>query len=134
MSPLSASAAHRLWKYEGDGRRSRRYRLKAQWVRLSALGFSIAELARGCRQRRQSISDWIDRWEAIGFSLFEEKARPARPPKLSEAQVEAMGSWVEEEPRSKKRRGERLSREFSVEVSEDTVGRALKKKAIATNA
>ena len=129
VSELDESTARELWSLEGESARSRRYRLKAQCIRLSSEGFSIDELTRVCCQSRLTISRWIDRWESEGWGFFEERARGGRPRKIPEERVESLLEWVEEEPRSKKRLRERLSREFSISVSETTVGRTLKKNA-----
>ena len=133
VSELDEKTSRELWSREGESARSRRYRLKAQGIRLSSEGFSIDELTRVCGQSRLTISRWIDRWESEGWGFFEEKARGGRPRKIPKEPEEALLEWVEEEPRSKKRLRERLSREFSISVSETTIGRGLKKTSIVTN-
>lgn len=133
VSPLSELDEEWLGWIENDFTLSRRHRLKAQAIRLSAQGFKIDRIALVCEQRRATVSGWIDRWQRHKFDFFVEKPRPGRPCKLKAGQETRVLEWVEEEPRSKKRLRERVEREFRVSVSEKTIERLLKKTRIATS-
>ena len=54
--------------------------------------------ARSCGMDRQTLRDWVHRYNAEGIAGLADRRRPGRPPRLSLAQVEALVEIVETGP------------------------------------
>ena len=111
----------------------------AQVRRLLALalildGYSRTEAARLCGMDRQTLPDWVHRYNEEGVEGLKSRPSPGRKPALSEAQRAELRALAIEGPdpaihavvrwRCVDLQGE-VARRFSVEVHEDTVGRWL---------
>lgn len=111
----------------------------AQVRRLLALalvidGYSRSEAARLNGMDRQTLPDWVHRYNAEGVEGLKSRPGPGRKPALSEAQMEELRELVIEGPdpaihevvrwRCVDLQGE-VARRFSVAVHENTVGRWL---------
>jgi transposase len=100
-------------------------------------GRSRDEAARSCGMDRQTLRDWVHRFNAGGLSGLSDRARRNGPrPRLSVEQQEQVARWVEDGP-DLTRDGvvrwrcvdlqARILRELSVRLHERTVGRLLRK-------
>ena len=54
--------------------------------------------ARSCGMDRQTLRDWVHRYNAEGIAGLVDRPRPGRPPRLSPEQVEALVEVVEAGP------------------------------------
>lgn len=54
--------------------------------------------ARSCGMDRQTLRDWVHRYNAEGIAGLVDRPRPGRPPRLSPAQVETLVAIVETGP------------------------------------
>ncbi len=119
---------------------ARRAKDSAQARRLLALahvidGRSRREAARAGGMDRQTLRDWVHRYNAEGLDGLCDRPRSGRPPRLSEADLAELAELVETGPelavhgvvrwRRVDPRGEIKAR-FGVEISERHVGRLLK--------
>ena len=126
-----------------DGLRlaARRAKDSAQARRLLALALVLDGHSRGAAARaggmdRQTLRDWVHRYNADGVAGLCDRRRSGRPPQLSEAQMAALDGLVEAGPdpavhgvvrwRCVDLQGEIKAR-FGVEISERHVGRLLKR-------
>jgi len=92
--------------------------------------------ARSCGMDRQTLRDWVHRYNAEGIAGLVDRRRPGRPPRLSPAQIEALVAVVETGPdlavdgvvrwRCADLQAQ-IKQRFDVEVSERHVGRLLKR-------
>ncbi len=120
---------------------ARRAKDSAQARRLLALahvidGRSRGEAARAGGMDRQTLRDWVHRYNAEGLEGLCDRPRSGRPPQLSEAQLAELAGLVEAGPdlavhrvvrwRCVDLQGEIKAR-FGVEISERHVGRLLKR-------
>ena len=120
---------------------ARRAKDSAQARRLLALaqvidGRSRGEAARAGGMDRQTLRDWVHRYNAEGIEGLCDRPRSGRPPRLSEAQLAELAGLVEAGPdlavhrvvrwRCVDLQGEIKAR-FGVEISERHVGRLLKR-------
>ncbi len=120
---------------------ARRAKDSAQARRLLALaqvidGGSRREAARAGGMDRQTLRDWVHRYNAEGLEGLCDRPRSGRPPQLSEAQLAELAALVEAGPdlavhrvvrwRCVDLQGEIKAR-FGVEISERHVGRLLKR-------
>ena len=120
---------------------ARRAKDSAQARRLLALaqvidGGSRREAARAGAMDRQTLRDWVHRYNAEGIEGLCDRPRSGRPPQLSEAQLAELAGLVEAGPELAVQRVVRwrcvdlqgeIKARFGVEISERHVGRLLKR-------
>ena len=93
--------------------------------------------AEACAMDRQTLRDWVHRYNASGLEgLHNRPRRNGPPPRLSEEQLATVAEWVEEGP-DPERDGvvrwrcidlqKRIREAFAVELHELTVGKLLRK-------
>ena len=90
--------------------------------------------AETCGMDRQTLRDWVQRYNAEGLSGLVNRRAPARPRQLAPEQMAALATWVEAGPDPERdgvvrwRRKDlqrRIEGAFGVEVHERTVGKYL---------
>jgi transposase len=99
-------------------------------------GRSREEAAETCGMDRQTLRDWVHRYNAAGLGGLANRPAPGPTPRLSTEGEAAVERWVEEGP-DLERDGvvrwrcrdlrERIRREFGVDLHERTVGKLLAK-------
>jgi transposase len=57
-------------------------------------GFSRQEAAQACGMDRQSLRDWVHRYNAHGLEGLADRPRCGRPTRLTKAQQAEVASWV----------------------------------------
>jgi transposase len=121
-------------------REARRVKDSDQTRRLLALalvleGHSRSAAARQTGMDRQTLRDWVIRYNAEGVVGLCDRRRPGRPPQLSEAQLAELARLVEAGPDIELHKVVRwrcidlqaeIKARFGVEISERHVGRILK--------
>jgi transposase len=99
-------------------------------------GFSREEAARLCGMDRQTLCDWVHRYNEEGLDGLGDRARSGRPPSLSWVEQGKLASWVEEGADLARdgvvrfRRADlrdRIAAEFGVTLHERSVGKLLRK-------
>ena len=99
-------------------------------------GRSREAAAASCGMDRQTLRDWVHRYNAEGIAGLANRRAPGPTPRLSAAQEATVERWIEDGP-SLERDGvvrwrcrdvqERIAREFTVSLHERTVGKLLHK-------
>jgi len=99
-------------------------------------GFSREEAARLCGMDRQSLRDWVHRYNKEGLDGLADRARSGRPASLSWVEQGKFSSWVEEGA-DLARDGvvrfrrvdlrDRIAAEFGVTLHERSVGKLLRR-------
>jgi transposase len=99
-------------------------------------GHSRADAAATCGMDRQTLRDWVHRYNAEGIAGLSNRRAPGPAPRLSAAQEAELDRWVEEGA-DLERDGvvrwrcrdlqERIEREFGARFHERTVGKLLAK-------
>ena len=99
-------------------------------------GHSREAAAEACGMDRQTLRDWVHRFNAEGLAGLVNRRAPGPAPRLSAEQEAAVDRWVEQGPELE-RDGvvrwrcrdlqERIGREFGVRLHERTVGKLLAK-------
>ena len=128
---LSAEELRRAGRRTKDSYQARRLLALA----LVLDGASRMAAARAAGMDRQTLRDWVHRYNAEGVEGLCDRARSGRPPRLSEAHLAELARLVEAGPdvavhgvvrwRCVDLRAE-IKRRFEVEISERHVGRLLK--------
>ena len=99
--------------------------------------WSREEAATACAMDRQTLRDWVHRYNELGLEgLFDQPRRNGPRPRLSAEQQATVADWVEQGP-DLERDGVvrwrcvdlqlRIAQEFAVDLHERTVGRLLRK-------
>ena len=90
--------------------------------------------ARTCGMDRQTLRDWVHRYNAEGLAGLENRTVPQRPRRLTQDQMATLSGWVEAGPAPARdgvvrwRRRDlqaRIAAEFGVTLHERTVGKQL---------
>lgn len=100
-------------------------------------GWSREAAAQACAMDRQTLRDWVHRYNASGLDgLHNQVGRNGPPPRLSDQQQTMVAAWVEQGP-DLERDGvvrwrcvdlqRRISQEFGVQLHERTIGKLLHK-------
>jgi transposase len=100
-------------------------------------GWSRETAAEACAMDRQTLRDWVHRYNAFGLDgLLDRPRRNGPPPSLSAEQQARVAEWVERGP-DFERDGvarwrcvdlqQRIKAEFAVQLHERTVGKLLRK-------
>ena len=97
-------------------------------------GVDRATAAATCGMDRQTLRDWVHRYNADGLAGLVNRARPARPRQLAPGQMAELADWIEAGPDPERdgvvrwRRQDlqrRIAAAFGVAVHERTVGKYL---------
>jgi transposase len=99
-------------------------------------GFSREEAARACGMDRQTLRDWVHRYNKEGLDGLADRARSGRPASLSWVEQGKVASWVEQGA-DLARDGvvrfrrvdlrDRIAAEFGVSLHERSVGKLLRR-------
>jgi transposase len=98
-------------------------------------GASRQEAARAAGMDRQTLRDWVHRYNAGGIEGLFDKARPGRPPRLGEAELQELEAVIDQGPDIAVHKVVRwrcvdlkdvIKERFDVEMSERHVGRILR--------
>ena len=97
-------------------------------------GHSRGDAAQMCGMDRQTLRDWVHRFNAEGIAGLSNRPAPGPEPRLSADQEAAVAEWMESGP-DLERDGvvrwrcrdlqERIEREFQVSFHERTIGKLL---------
>lgn len=127
---LTAVELRAAARREKDARAARRILALA----LVLDGADRTTAAETCGMDRQTLRDWVHRYNAEGLAGLVNRRAPARPRRLSPAQMAEVAVWVEAGPDPERdgvvrwRRQDlqrRIEAEFGVVVHERTVGKYL---------
>jgi len=97
-------------------------------------GFSREEAAQACGMDRQSLRDWVHRYNAHGLEGLADRPRCGRPTRLTKAQQAEVASWVDDgadlarDGVARYRRidlRDRIAGRFGVHLHERSVGKLL---------
>ena len=108
---------------------SSRFRIRCQAILLSFQGQKIQDLASLYKVKRDTISEWFNRWERGGIAALLDAPKSGRPPKLdtdNQAHVDRVKALVAQESQQLDLVREQLQSEFSLEFSRKTLKRFLK--------
>ena len=100
-------------------------RHRAHAILLSAQGYQIKQLAEIFFVDRETITNWLNRFDQNSIEGLKNKPRPGRPPSIDRADEAKVLAEVHQQPRQLKTVIARLSGFFSVSLS--TIKRLLKR-------
>jgi transposase len=130
---LSAADLRETAAHTADAKAARRMLA----IALALDGWSRQDAAEACAMDRQTLRDWVHRYNAAGpDGLHDQPRRKGPPPHLSAEQQAKVAEWVEQGPELE-RDGvvrwrcvdlqRRIKQEFAVALHESTVGKMLRR-------
>jgi len=129
IQKLTKTQVQRLEHLRDAGDNSR-IRHRAHAVLLSFQGTSVNDLVNIFQSNRNTVTGWLDRWDADGFDGLADKSRCGGPTKLNEEQQERAIELLQEFPQSTNATLIKLQEETGIEISGDTLKRLAKKKGL----
>jgi transposase len=97
-------------------------------------GSSRTEAARGAGMDRQTLRDWVHRYNDSGLAGLENQRRPGGPPrKLTAEQEASVATWVRQGPPAERKLvrwrlidlRDEIAQQFGVQLHERTIGKLL---------
>lgn len=122
---LSAERRNELHQAMKTG--NEQVRRRAHAVLLSARGYSVDQIADIYEVDRDTVSNWLDRWEDEGTDGLQDQEGRGRKPTLNEKEQKQAIKIVEKDPRSSKRSLTKIEEKTGKKISRDTLKRILKK-------
>jgi transposase len=129
---MSAADLRAAAKQAGDGKQASRILAIAMVLD----GFSRGDAARLCGMDRQTLRDWVHRYNEAGLEGLADRARSGRPASLSWVEQGKVAAWVEQGADLARdgvvrfRRADlrdRIATEFGVTLHERSVGKLLRR-------
>jgi transposase len=129
---MSAAGLRAAAKRSGDAKQASRILAIAMVLE----GFSRADAARLCGMDRQTLRDWVHRYNEAGLEGLADRARSGRPASLSWVEQGKLARWVEQgaelarDSAVRFRRidlRDRIAAEFGVKLHERSVGKLLRR-------
>lgn len=102
-------------------------RQRAHAILLSLRGYTINQIQDILQTDRDSISVWIDRFNAQGIAGLDDLPRSGRPSIYTPEEISFFKAEVDKEPRQIKQAQAKLQQKTAKTSSKDTLKRALKK-------
>ena len=97
IESLSAKQVQELQQIR-DGGRTKRIRHRAHAILLSHSGKQISEIAEIFQVNRNTVSSWLDRWDADGIDGLADKPHPGAPPRLTESEQQLALELIDKSP------------------------------------
>lgn len=102
-------------------------RRRAHAVLLNSRGYSVDRIADIYEVDRDTVSNWLDRWNDDGASGLHDQEGRGRQPTLNEKEQKQAIKIVEKDPRSSKRSLTKIEEKTGKKISRETLKRILKK-------
>lgn len=104
-------------------------RHRAQAILLSAKGHNLKALQATLGVSRDTVSAWLDRFEASGVAGLAHQSGAGRPPLYTEEDVQRLKGLIDQEPRSPRQAWAQMQGLTGKKSCLETVKRALKKSS-----
>ena len=124
VSELSAAQREELHQVMKTGTEQARRRAHA--VLLNARAYSIDQIADIYEVDRDTVSQWLARWEDGGGTNLDDREGRGRPPSLNEKEQKQALQLVEKDPRSIQQGLAKIEKKTGKKISRDTLKRLLK--------
>jgi len=109
---------------------SKRARHRAHAILLNYQGTSVNELTVIFATSRNTICNWLDRWETDKLDGLHDRQRSGAPPKLNEQEQARALELLEQTPQNSNRVLAELEKEFGKQISSTTLKRIAKNNGL----
>lgn len=122
VQPL-AEKDREVLSYLRDHGETPRIRRRAHAILLSDSGKSVSELAEIFGVRRNTVSSWLDRWEAEGLQGLGDAPRSGAPSKLTKAEIKKVVKLIKKHPHAPRQVLGEISKRIGKTISRSTLRR-----------
>ena len=126
LDPLQMNRLKQLM----DADPCRRVRNRAHWILLSSQGTPIDEIAQIYQVHRNTVSCWIDQWQASGTEGLSDRPRSGNPGKLNAQEQEVAKELIEAHPHGPKRILALLAEKTGKSISSSSLRRLARRNGL----
>ena len=108
-----------------------RVRHRAHAILLSYQGSTIIELMKVFQTSRNTITQWLDRWDSEAIAGLADKPRPGAPPKLTEQEQASVLELLGQSPQNPAAVLPEIKQQIGKEISRSTLKRIAKKSGLS---
>ena len=124
INPLSLKLLNRIYRES----RHHQVRQRAHFLILVSQGITNKNLMKTFQVSYKTMYNWLNRWEYEGMLGLYNKPGRGRKKTFNSAQSEQIRDWVKLQPKQLKQVVQQIKKEWSVNISTETIKRIIKKK------
>ena len=124
INPLSLKLLNRIYRES----RHHQVRQRAQFLILVSQGIKNKNLMKTFQVSYKTMYNWLNRWEYEGMLGLYNKPGRGRKKTFNSAQSAQIRDWVKLQPKQLKQVVQKIKKEWSVNISTETIKRIIKKK------
>lgn len=124
INPLSLKLLNRIYRES----RHHQVRPRAQFLILASQNIKNANLMKIFKVSYKTMYNWLNRWEDEGMLGLYNKPGRGRKETFNSAQSAQIRDWVKLPPKQLKQVVQKIKKEWSVNISTETIKRIIKKK------
>jgi transposase len=124
INPLSLKLLNRIYRES----RHHQVRQRAQFLILASQNIKNKNLMKIFKVSYKTMYNWLNRWENQGMLGLYNKPGRGRKETFNSAQLDEIRDWVKLQPRQLKQVVQKIKKEWSINISTETIKRIIKKK------
>jgi transposase len=124
INPLSLKLLNRIYRQS----RHHQVRQRAQFLILASQNIKNKNLMKIFKVSYKTMYNWLNRWENQGMLGLYNKPGRGRKETFNSAQLDEIRDWVKLQPRQLKQVVQKIKKEWSINISTETIKRIIKKK------
>lgn len=124
INPLSLKLLNRIYRES----RHHQVRQRAHFLILVSQGITNKNLMKTFQVSYKTMYNWLNRWECEGMLGLYNKPGRGRKETFNSAQSAQIRDWVKMQPKQLKQVVQKIKKEWSVNISTETIKRIIKKK------
>lgn len=124
INPLSLKLLNRIYRES----RHHQVRQRAHFLILASQNITNKNLMKIFKVSYKTMYNWLNRWEDEGMLGLYNKPGRGRKKTFNSAQSALIRDWVKLQPKQLKQVVQKIKKEWSVNISTETIKRIIKKK------
>jgi len=124
INPLSLKLLNRIYRES----RHHQVRQRAQFLILVSQNFKNEKLMKIFKISYKTMYNWLNRWEHEGMLGLYNKPGRGRKKTFNSAESAQIKDWVKLQPKQLKQVVQKIKKEWSINISTETIKRIIKKK------
>lgn len=124
INPLSLKLLNRIYRES----RHHQVRQRAHFLILASQNINNENLMKIFKVSYKTMYNWLNRWEHEGMLGLYNKPGRGRKETFNSAQSAQIRDWVKLQPKQLKQVVQKIKKEWSVNISTETIKRIIKKK------
>lgn len=124
INPLSLKLLNRIYRES----RHHQVRQRSQFLILVSQNIKNENLMKIFKVSYKTMYNWLNRWENEGMLGLYNKPGRGRKKTFNSAQSAQIRDWVKLQPKQLKQVAQKIKKEWSINISTETIKRIIKKK------